>query len=644
MGREVSDPRGGRKPVSAARLARAGLAAALGGLLLFLLIAPRPWDVPGGPAFFAREGDALHHVVQRSLFYAAALAAALCAGLLASLRLWTAPAGPAPPARRAPRWLAPALALAVLLGAALRFELATGSLWWDEAWLVQRIVVGGFRPEPSLDGPEPRFVPVPWIRTFFDYEKPTNHLPQSVASRVSVDLWRAARGAPPESFDERALRLPTFGAALATILLVGLLGAAWGHPRAGAAAALLLALHPWHVETATGARGFAFVGLAATGGALALTRALRSASFGDWLAYAASQVLLLWTHPFAVYLSACLGLSAILSLALARRWVALARAAATHALAGVALLLVLAPAIAQVPLWHDVHRSAPGDARSPLRLAAKAGRDIWFHAAVGIPRTLPQTDPGRRYPSLGNLRRERPLLGPTARFAIPALALAGLAELLRRAGPQRAVVAGLACAPLLALGVSAALGHLGQRFHARYLFFLLAAVPLWLAVGVDAVAARLGGARRGAPAAACALAATVLGFAYCVSPALSNLATHPYAGMREAARFLADRPDAAGALRVGVGLGGDTPRVYARDLLHVESGGELRALCERAREQGRPLYLLYGHPGQNRKRRADAFQLIDDPRLFEPLGRFDAVAPEFVYRVLRYTGAPPDAG
>jgi len=636
MAPEVSDPGRGRKPVRGARLLRGALAALLAALLLGLLLAPKPWDVPGGPGFFAREGDALHHVVQRALFWGAALAALLCGGLLATARRWSAPLPAAPPAPRAPRWLAPLLAIAVLLGGALRFDLATGGLWWDEAWLVQRIVVGSFRPEPSLAGPEPRFVAVPWIRTFFEYEKPTNHLPQSVASRVAVDLWRAASGGEPGSFDERALRLPTFAAALATIALIGLLGAAWGFPRAGAAAAFLLALHPWHVETATGARGFAFVGLAATGGALALTHALRSASARWWLAYAASQVLLLWTHPFAVYLTACLGAAAALFLARAGRWRELARAVAAHALAGVALLLVLAPAIAQVPLWHDVHRSAPGDTRNPLGLAAKAGRDIWIQAAVGIPRTLPQTDPGRRFPSLVSLREQRPLLRPAAGFAIPALVLVGLAVALRRAGPQRAVVAGLALAPLLALAVSAALGHLGQRFHARYLFFVLALVPPLLAIAVDAVAARLGGGR----AAALALAAAVAWFAWGVSPALANLATHPYAGMREAARFALAQPDAARALRVGVGLGGDTPRVYLHDLLHVESGAELRALCEHARAEGRPLLVLYGHAGQNRKRRADAFALIDDPRLFEPLGRFDAVAPEFVYRVLRYTGAP----
>jgi hypothetical protein len=109
--------------------------------------------------------------------------------------------------------------------------------------------------------------------------------------------------------------------------------------------------------------------------------------------------------------------------------------------------------------------------------------------------------------------------------------------------------------------------------------------------------------------------------------------------MREAVAFVAAQPDAAGALRVGLGLGGDTARVYDRDILSAETGEELRALCQRAEVEGRPLYVLLGYVGQNRKHRPDAMQLLDDPQRFETLGRFDAVAPEFVYRVLRYEPA-----
>ena len=128
-------------------------------------------------------------------------------------------------------------------------------------------------------------------------------------------------------------------------------------------------------------------------------------------------------------------------------------------------------------------------------------------------------------------------------------------------------------------------------------------------------------------------------FAWLDRAPLANLATHPYSGMREAVAFVAAQPDSGAALRAGYGLGGDTARVYDPTLLHVESGEEIRALCARAQAEGRPLYVLLGYTGQNRKHRPDGLLLLDDPSLFEPLGRFEAVAPEFVYRVLRYRPA-----
>jgi hypothetical protein len=642
--------------VSARAAFRTALAAALLACAAVLLAAPKPWSFASGPGFFARDGDPLHEVVWRALWWSAIGVFAICTALLASVPLWSAPLDArrrAAPAPARPAWLAPLLLAAVVLGGAIRFELYTGGVWWDEAWLVRRIVVGEMRPPPALDGSTDgtaRFHRAPWIRTLFDYAKPTNHLPQSAASRVAVDAWRALSGGAPESFDERALRLPTYAASLATIALLGLLVASWGFPRAGVAAAFLLAIQTWHVETATGARGFAFVGFAAVASALALTRALRTGGFVPWAAYAAAQTLLLWTHMFAIYLTACFGVASVVSLALGRRWHEATRAIAAHLFAGAATLAVLGPAIAQFPLWQDVHTAHEHDTRSPVDLARRTLSEVWTNASLGLSRLVPQTDPERVYPSLDALRPERPLLRPTVRYVLPLLALAGLAALLARRGPQRAVVSALAAAPFLAVAVSAVAGHLGQRFHPRYLFFVLALVPPLLAVGTDAIAARLGGARHGPRAAAAALAALVLAIAWLVAPAIENQATHPYAGMRGAAQLVLAQPDGARALRVGIGLGGDSPRVYDPAILHVETASELRGVLSRARAEMRPLYVLYGHSGRNRKNYAEVFPLLDDPALFEPLGRFESVAPEFVYRVLRYTGGalegvrPPPEG
>jgi hypothetical protein len=72
----------------------------------------------------------------------------------------------------------------------------------------------------------------------------------------------------------------------------------------------------------------------------------------------------------------------------------------------------------------------------------------------------------------------------------------------------------------------------------------------------------------------------------------------------------------------------------------VTDAGELAAACARAREEGRPLYVFYGHAALNRRRFPETMALLRDPGLFEPLARFDAIESEHVYRVLRYTGAP----
>ncbi|HEX2484764.1 MAG TPA: hypothetical protein VHQ66_05670, partial [Myxococcota bacterium] len=463
----------------ALRRARILLLAALVALAALLVVLEPPWRVPGGPAFFAHEDEQLVPIVKRGLWWGALAAAALCAALLASARTWTA-RDPGPRATRppSPRWLAPALLVALALGGALRLELVRSGLWWDEAWMVRRAVVGEFEPGATLDGPAPRFERAPWARTLFGWDKPTNHLPQSAAARVSVDAWRAATGAAPSAFDEVALRLPTAVAALLTIPLLGLLVADWGFPRAGVGAALLLAVHPWHVEDATAARGYAFVAFAAVAAPLALGRALRTDAWRYWLAFAASELLLLWTLPFAVYLAGALGLAALVALLAARRWRSGARLVAMNVGAAAAFLVVMGPALAQVPLWHDVHTTPAGETRSRAFMATKIAREVWLRAAVGLPGSVPRTDPERPVPDFHGLRSRTSLAWPLAFVALPALALVGLGAVLRRRDcPTRAVVAALAAAPVLALASSAILDQLGRRFHTRYLFFALAAIP-----------------------------------------------------------------------------------------------------------------------------------------------------------------------
>src|SRR5690606_39114004 len=119
------------------------------------------------------------------------------------------------------------------------------SLWDDEEYTLRRIVLGSYRVN---DKGEPKLKEVPWSDTFWYYGKPNNHFLNSISARLSNSAWRVVARPTGLQFSEVGLRLPAF---LAGILSIG----AWafllrilGFPAAGALAAWLIVLHPWHMR------------------------------------------------------------------------------------------------------------------------------------------------------------------------------------------------------------------------------------------------------------------------------------------------------------------------------------------------------------------------------------------------------------
>ena len=306
-------------PGSTLRRWRLLLGAALAVLLLWLVGPYRPSALPGEPTLIPRPGQSRIHVILVALWYAALANAVLVAGLLALSRFWagdeTQPLAANAPrrARIAPAALA-GVGLACVLCGALRWPLAHGGVWWDEAWTVRNTIVGKYDAKDGEPG-KLEFVPASWTKTLWYYHKPTNHALYSIAAKLSIDGWRLATGAPREAWDEFALRLPAFAAAIATVALLALLVHDLGFPRAAPAAAFLLAVHPWHVRFGADGRGYSFMVLFAALAAWCLLHGLRDGRWRWWLGYAAAQLGLLWVHPLAVHFpiamaaAGCLGIS-----------------------------------------------------------------------------------------------------------------------------------------------------------------------------------------------------------------------------------------------------------------------------------------------------------------------------------------------
>jgi hypothetical protein len=630
-------------PGTGLRAARLGLGCALIVLAVWLLGPLRPWALPGTPTLVPREGQSHIHTVLVATGWAAALNAALCALLLATSGLWARPLRSVgrnrprvPLGRRA--WVL--LAAAAALAGVLRWPLAHGSVWWDEAWSLRNVIVG--KRDPAPDDPQRyTFEPASWRRTLWYYHAPTNHVAFSVAARLSTDAWRKLRGAEPWEFDELAFRLPAFAAALVAVVLLGLLVAELGFPGAAPAAAFLLAIHPLHVRYGTDGRGYSFVVLLTVAGAWLLLRALRDPRWRWWLAYGGSQALLLWSFPLAIYVPLALGLAGAAEIGLggsagvSERALRLARLAVANLLAAMVFLQLMAPNLAQAAAfekeWHDVGG-----------LTASWLRYFWVMISTGLQARGPRLH-DVEFPTLANLARSCAYLRFVVYAALPALAVLGLVRSLRRGdGTQRAVWIGLLGATLLFL-----LHRELQAFFVlpRFVIFALPLVVALLAVGFEGLLSALAsaaGLRRSAVAAGLALG--LAGFAALVAPALRVLLTRPATPSREVVALLARAGEGVpgGVLRAGIGLGGDAPRVYDPGIVEVEGLRQLEALCERSRAEARPLYVFYAYGTLNAKRLPDLFIRIRDPLLFEDVARLDGIDGDLVIRVHRYLGRPLD--
>jgi hypothetical protein len=637
-----------RAPGGAVRAARWCLLAAAGVLLAALCAAPKPWELPGGPGLFATRPHGAKLAL--ALWWAGALNVFLCCALAATAGLWARPlpALEPPRAARPPRGFLALLVVAVLVAGALRWPLAHSGLWHDEAWSVRHVIAGDVRPAKH-DAGALRVRVTRWSDVLWNYSKPVNHPLYSASARLSLGAWRRAAGRAPPAFDEFALRLPAWLAAMASVLVLGLLLGDWGFPRAGVAAAWLLALHPWHVRYGADGRGYSFVVLFCLLATCALGRALRGGGWRAWLAYAAAVFALGWTHSFAAYFVLSLAAAALVAALAAPRGLRAPRAArvvAVHALAAMCVLQVIAPNLQQAAAFAEGADRLIGRASSPVNADTLAHQ--WALTATGVDTTepdVPERRPGA-YPTLADWRRERPWTLPVVFGVLPLVAAVGLARLVRRGGVERWLALGLAGGVPVALAIDAL-----ERgvWYPRFGIYGLPAVAIFAALGAEALlllaCRRWPRARRTATAGGLAL--LLVGFQALVAPETRVLLERPHAPSREVVQLLRDGLGADGdtAVRAVFGMiaGDILLTAYEPRLRVAEDAAELAALAAEAGAAGRPLYVAYGRPASNRKRQRDAMRWLGDPAYFEEVALFDAIEVEQILRVVRWTGRPLEA-
>lgn len=216
-----------------------------------------PWSIPPLAEDASRKAI-LNHRVGVGLWQAAAFGLGVIGILLATARWWMVPGDPGvgdwkseARGRMFWRWVLPILVLATCL----RWPLLDHSVYGDEHYSITKFIHGEHR--LSKDGGE-EFREVAWKQTVWGYQRPNNHIFFSIVARTTHSGWQKITGARPEVVEVLVLRLPAL------------------------AAALLMALHLWHISQGAEVRGYGFVFLFLASTVNSAIWALRR---GHWLSF-----------------------------------------------------------------------------------------------------------------------------------------------------------------------------------------------------------------------------------------------------------------------------------------------------------------------------------------------------------------------
>lgn len=526
--------------------------------------------------------------------------------------------------RHSPGWYRPALFGIVLLAAALRLPLACGSLWWDEAWNVKYATVGEWR-QAKESADKVAFQPTSWPRAAWYYNKPANHPVLTLPSKACHLLWQRITGAAAGRFSELVLRMPVLLAGLGGLCLTACLTRRLAGERAAVIAAVIVAVHPWLIRYGVDGRSYGMAVLFMAAALVSLERATAPDTRRPtvwWWVFGLCQFLLMWAHVLS-HLTVCAGLFLAATVLIHRgpsgeKRRVYAQLLVVNAVAAGLFLVAFLPNLLQAVTWGD--RNDDGN----LLTGSYFLRTL-SQLAAGM-------EPGAPSGAAGGI----PSLSWSGLFLVAGgglgLAISGGLK-LRRTAPRGLVIL------LFVVGLEAlflaAVHATGFYFYHRFILVLSLPVILLAAAGL---------ARFSKPAVPC-LALSV--FVILTFPQTRLLCSRSYAPFREAIAAMrqAAGPHPPALLPVAYGLGSHVMQIYCPELRDIREEPEaaLRALIAQSRRENRPLLLTWGYDGINRHNLPEGFPLIDDPTLFENVGQWSGIEPEFTFRVVRLKPALPPA-
>ena len=555
--------------------------------------------------------------------YAAWISAGLIGGLLLTTKFWTrALSGSSirnPKSEiRNHRWFWPALIAAAALCLALRLPLASKSLWWDEAWVIMQASHGKWTPDKKHEG-QLKFTTHDWKRCAWYYQKPTNHAPMSLLQKASITAWQKLTGAKREEFSDLSARIPALLASCLAVILLGCLLRTWGRPGAGVVAALVLAIHPWHIRYGVDARAYALVVPLCICGMFAVTRILDAGGrkIWPWAWWGLTEFVWLWTYPNAVLdisaLNICLAILLWRQQANQQdRWTAIFRLIATNVFAAICFIQMFLPNLMQARHWagqeadkHVLNSNIAASTISQLLF----GHEKVFPPGIGVIGTI--SNPlawvfivwiACLFYCLCHLSSENWQKHKQERWILGSIILSSLSFVLTT-------------------------WLLGSYFYPR---FVIALLPVLIA-GLSLLLAmsRTHLLKWSFP---------MLVFVLCSYPAFESLLHRPIAPLHNVASFLhkEDYKNGHSIIVACYGLGREVLPVYYPKAIPVDNARDLQSLMQQALDSKKKMFVAYGYEAFNRATKPDGFVLLDDRHKFYVKEKLDGLESDFEFHILQF--------
>jgi len=542
-------------------------------------------------------------------------------------------------------WIA--VALLVVLAAGIRWPRMELSLYNDEIAGFSRYIEGSFKNgyfDHEDETPAP-FVEASWLDTLWGNRMANNHALFSALARLGYDSWQSVHNGVPGQVYEIPLRLPALAGGLLSVVAIAGLGRACRMSTGGLFAALLLAVHPWHLRYSTEARGYGLLFGLGVLAAWCLVEGLRDSRTQPrwrwWLAYAFCQTGYLWANIGGVYLAA--GMNGLVLMGLA--WAALRRGKVMAVLTDPSIrCLLIANLLSAMLLMPLLLPALPQIVDAMQRVPVfKEGipfgfwPDVLSGFAVGMPWN--DGDPENRFnPAvLKYVAHPQTWIGLAVAFAC---FIVGLTTIFRRSAAGSMVIVGAFFGLILAWlnGIIS-----GATLLPWYVIFALPFFTLCCGCGVSMIATlltsriRKGESKTLPRYVGYALVASILWAGY---PALSSYQVIGKQATRSAIvavrggvyPFLSDDQK-----KPMIAAWWTEAGVYDPRLRLVWQVPQLQLMIERSREENRPMYFILGNRENAVAENASVVEMLEDPEQFELVKLFPGLEQktyrQYLYRL-----------